>query len=702
MRGPLRVLVVGEWVEGAVGQTLSEAGFEAACEAVADEPAFIAALARPGWDLVLARHPSLPLSAPRVLELVAGDHAELPVVVVADAPPDPEAEDLVALMRAGARDCLLPHALGELGRVVARELGRSVERRARAEAERRRRAELEHYRALVEEIPALTYVARPDAMASRSYLSPQLESMLGFVPADWLAASDAWARQIHPEDRERVLAEFRRCCAEGAPFACEYRMLDRDGREVWWRDEGRVLRDERGRPRFVRGFAQDVTERRLAEQALRHLRHYDQLTGLPNRVLLAERLGRALGDGTGQARPLALLMLSLDRFREVNATFGHHNGDLVIKEVATRLCDVLGGAEWAARLRGDEFAALLPGADAALAEHVAAKVLKALERPFIVEKLPIEVGASLGICVAPQHGQEAELLLRRGDMAVQAARRAGGGCLTYSERCDPYDPDRLALLGELRRGLEAGQLLLHYQPKVDLETRSVIGVEALLRWRRPRHGLVPPGQFIPLAEQGGLIKPLTRWVLGEALNQCRTWEHAGRPMPVAVNLSARDLQDPHLVDGLSELLAARGLPPQRLQLELTESAMMADPAHAADVLCALDERGVRLSIDDFGTGYSSLAYLGKLPVSELKIDRSFVMGMATHGSKDTTIVRSTAQLGHHLGLKVVAEGVENGDVLERLHNLGCDAAQGYYIAHPMSADDLGGWLAQSRWRASAN
>jgi EAL domain-containing protein (putative c-di-GMP-specific phosphodiesterase class I) len=230
----------------------------------------------------------------------------------------------------------------------------------------------------------------------------------------------------------------------------------------------------------------------------------------------------------------------------------------------------------------------------------------------------------------------------------------------------------------------------------------VIGVEALLRWRRPRHGLVPPGQFIPLAEQGGLIKPLTRWVLGEALNQCRTWEHAGRPMPVAVNLSARDLQDPHLVSGLSELLAARGLPPQRLQLELTESAMMADPAHAADVLCALDARGVRLSIDDFGTGYSSLAYLGKLPVSELKIDRSFVMGMATHGSKDTTIVRSTAQLGHHLGLKVVAEGVENGDVLERLHNLGCDAAQGYYIAHPMSADDLGGWLAQSRWCAAAN
>jgi diguanylate cyclase (GGDEF)-like protein len=400
---------------------------------------------------------------------------------------------------------------------------------------------------------------------------------------------------------------------------------------------------------------------------------------------------------------VAVLLVDLDGFREVNNTLGHQNGDLVIQEVGARLGDVLGDADRVARVRGDEFALLLPDADAALAQQVAGKVLKALEQPIMVERLPIEMGASIGIAVSPGHGLETESLLRKADLAMQAAKKRRSGSMVYSAACDPYNPRGLVLLGELRRALESEQLLLHYQPKVDLKSNAVIGAEALVRWRHPKRGLVPPNDFIALAEQGGLIKRLTRWVLGEAVGQCDAWRRGGTRLPVSVNLSARNLQDVQLLDEVPELLTRLKLEPDLLELEITETAVMADAPRAMETLRGLRAYGVGLAVDDFGTGYSSLVYLRKLPVNQLKIDKSFVIGMAAREQEDEIIVRSTTDLGHHLGLQVVAEGVEDRPTFDRLSLLGCDAAQGFYMARPMTAPDLGMWLRQSQWHiARAN
>jgi diguanylate cyclase (GGDEF)-like protein len=407
--------------------------------------------------------------------------------------------------------------------------------------------------------------------------------------------------------------------------------------------------------------------------------------------MLLERLQAALADPKGEA-PLALLILALDRLREIRNTLGHQSGEVVVRELAERLAALLGEKDRVARLRGDEFAVLLPGADARLAQQVGLTMLKALEAPFVVEKLSIEVGGRVGIALAPAHGRDAEVLLRRADIAVAAAKEDYSGCLVYSAECDPYDPLALSLLGELRRALEADQLMLHYQPKVDLRSRSVIGAEALLRWHHPKRGPIGPQQFIPLAEQGGLIRPLTRWVLKEAVGQCHAWQQQGRALPVAVNLSARNLLDPHLADEVAGLLESSHLAPGDLLLELTESAVMADPIHSAATLRRLKDQRVKLSIDDFGTGYSSLTYLRTLPVSELKIDKSFVLGIKGDSDEDTVIVRSTTDLGHNLGLSVVAEGVESNRTLELLTSFGCDAAQGFFIARPMSGQALSQWL----------
>jgi diguanylate cyclase (GGDEF)-like protein len=406
-----------------------------------------------------------------------------------------------------------------------------------------------------------------------------------------------------------------------------------------------------------------------------------------------------LAEAARTGQPLALLILALDRFREIGNTLGHHNADVIVRELAARLGEVLGTSDRVARLRGDEFGVLLPDADASLAGQMAAQTLNALEKPFIVQELPIEISASVGMAIAPEHGAEAELLLRRADVAVQAARKLGGGAsVVYSKEHEPHDPSRLALLSELRQALEANELLLHYQPKVDLKKRTVIGAEALLRWPHPRRGLVPPADFIPLAEQTGLMRPLTRWVLQRAMVETKSFERAGRGLPVAVNVSARNLYDTEILDDVADALLTNGMSADRLQVEVTESAVMADAGRAAAVLGGLTRRGIEVSIDDFGIGNSSLTLLRRLPVGELKIDRSFVSGMVGNGGEDTAIVRSTADLAHNLGLTVVAEGVEDQWTLDALSDLGCDYAQGFYVARPMAPGDLVRWLGQSPWR----
>ena len=322
--------------------------------------------------------------------------------------------------------------------------------------------------------------------------------------------------------------------------------------------------------------------------------------------------------------------------------------------------------------------------------RAAERIAQALDRPVILEGHPFEVGASIGVALAPEHGEDATTLLRRADVAMYTAKNASDPYAVYQPDQDQHSPRRLALIGELRQAIADGQLLLHYQPKVDLGSGCFGGVETLVRWQHPTHGMIPPDQFIPLAEHTGLIKPLTHWVLDAALRQCRAWHDEGLDLRVAVNLSARLLTDPGVVDLITELLHARGVEARWLEIEITESAVMADPVGALTILTRLHDMGIRLSIDDFGTGYSSLSYLKRLPVDEIKIDKSFVLEMPTNGD-DETIARSIIDLGHNLGLRVVAEGVEDDATWAQLATMGRDVAQGYFISRPIPAPELTRW-----------
>jgi len=437
-------------------------------------------------------------------------------------------------------------------------------------------------------------------------------------------------------------------------------------------------------------------ERARAEEAVRHQATHDALTDLPNRAFLHERVIATLDAAAPSARSLALLLLDLDHFKEVNDTFGHEQGDALLREVAARLRGAVRVGDTVARLGGDEFAVLLPGADAAGATRVVADLHAALDTPLQVEGQALRVGASVGIALGPVHGADGPTLLRRADVAMYVAKRARTGHAVYDPAQDQHSPARLALVGELRAAIEQGALTLHYQPQVDLGNGRVCGVESLVRWPHPERGLIPPDAFIPLAEQTGLIAPLTEWVLGEAMRQARAWQRAGLLLAVSVNLSMWNLHDPTLPDRVAALLREHGLSPAWLRLELTESALMADAERALAVLTRLAALGVGLAVDDFGAGYSSLAYLKKLPVNELKIDKGFVRELATDAT-DAAIVTSTVALGHALGLRVVAEGIEDRATWEALVGMGCDTAQGYYLSRPLPADALAQWLRDSAW-----
>jgi diguanylate cyclase (GGDEF)-like protein len=423
-----------------------------------------------------------------------------------------------------------------------------------------------------------------------------------------------------------------------------------------------------------------------------HQALHDALTDLPNRTLFHDRVHQALTAARREHVPSAVMIMDLDRFKEVNDTLGHASGDELLKQVGIRLRESLRESDTVARLGGDEFGVLLPKVlDSAAAVAVARKLRTTLEEPFTIHGLALQMEASIGIALYPDHGTDVQSLLQRADVAMYVAKEHPAGCEVYARERDAYSPDRLTLLTELRRAIDRGQLVLHYQPKVDLRTGGIHGVEALVRWKHPERGMVPPDEFIPPAQKTGVIGPLTMFVLDEALRQCRNWALQGLDLCVAVNLSTRNLLDVHLPDTVGELLSRWEVSPSLLELEITESTILADPVRAMQILSRLDEMGVRLAIDDFGTGYSSLAYLKRLPVDELKIDKSFILGMED-SENDAVIVRSTIDLGRNLGLRVVAEGVETSTAWNRLASLGCDIAQGYYLSRPIPAAELTEWI----------
>ncbi|MGW7354268.1 bifunctional diguanylate cyclase/phosphodiesterase [Streptomyces sp. Z26] len=426
--------------------------------------------------------------------------------------------------------------------------------------------------------------------------------------------------------------------------------------------------------------------RARAEEQLR-----DPLTGLPNRLWLMERAWSALDDADRAGTRSALVLIDLDRFRSVNDTLGHLAGDRLLLQIADRLRTALPRGAEAARLGGDEFAVLLPATDSTTsAQRVARSLVSALGSPLDLDGLTLVLEASAGVAVFPEHALEAEGLLRRADVAMYEAKRDRTGVEVYEAARDGNTPDRLGLLADLRRALDAGEVELHYQPKVGFDGR-VAGLEALVRWTHPERGKVPPDEFIAIAETSGLMPQLTEYVLETALGQVAHWRRNGLTVPVAVNVSPRDVHSPGFAGSVAARLARHGVPPGALQLEITEHVLLEDPQRAADTLAGLTGHGVKMSLDDFGTGYSSLVHLRRLPVSELKIDRSFVARLAVD-AEDAEIVRCTVDLAHSLGLLVVAEGVEDDETWERLRDLGCDAVQGWLVAAAMPPPEATAWL----------
>ena len=441
--------------------------------------------------------------------------------------------------------------------------------------------------------------------------------------------------------------------------------------------------------------------RRQAEEN-KHLALHDALTGLPNRTLFQERVEQAIRvcrrDGSG----LAVMLMDLDRFKEINDALGHHNGDQLLAEIGLRLRALLRDSDTVARLGGDEFAILLPVVNTQEATiKVVDSLLGSFEAPFDLQELTLKVEASIGIATFPDHGTNAGALMRHADVAMYAAKESRLGYQMYQSDRDEHTRDRLALVEELREAIRQDEFVLHYQPKIDLTTDRVVGVEALVRWMHPEQGMIPPDTFIPLAEHTGLIRPLTMWVLDEALQQARRWAEAGIDLTIAVNLSMRNLFDLEVPALIAAKMERWGVHPSKLELEITETSIAADPIRSTKVLNELHEMGVILSIDDFGTGHSSLSRIKRLPVSEIKIDRAFVMNMG-NDENDAVIVHSTIDLGRNLGMKVVAEGVEDRASLNKLIALGCDVAQGYFISRPLPANELIDWCrdyAQKRFIA---
>jgi diguanylate cyclase (GGDEF)-like protein/PAS domain S-box-containing protein len=530
------------------------------------------------------------------------------------------------------------------------------------------------------------------------------ERVLGYTRAELVGTN--LGTYVTPAALQASQAATQRILpGEAAGTTFEQEFSSKSGEAVVLEVSSRVI-EENGRPVGVQGICRDITARKQAECELRRLselnRHqalHDDLTGLPNRAYFGQTVERAIAAAGRDGSQLAVLLMDLDRFKEINDTLGHRYGDLLLTELARRLESVIRACDSVARLGGDEFGILLCqlGDSEADLDTALERILAALDQPFPVDGLPLHVEASIGIARSPQNGGDVDTLLKRADVAMYVAKEGGLTHATYAAELDHHDTASLTLLSELPRALRDHELVLRYQPKLDVRTGELAGIEALTTWQHPTRGLIMPGEFVPAAEKTGLIQPFTRYVLDEALGQVTRWEREGHRVDVAVNLSMRNLHDIALPEDVERLLEKWALPGERLTLEITESAIVSDPTRTAGVINRLKDLGVGVSIDDFGTGYTSLAYLARLAITQLKIDRSFVLTMDTDAD-DAAIVRSIITLGHDLNLEVVAEGVETRAIYDQLAQLGCDTIQGYWLSYPLSADAVGEWLTRAAER----
>lgn len=493
---------------------------------------------------------------------------------------------------------------------------------------------------------------------------------------------------IAPASRKDFIALTKRVF-DGGKGTLEFEIIGLKGSHRWLETHAVPLRDTQGHITALLSVTRDITERKAATEHIQHLAHYDALTDLPNRALLHERLRQAIHLAQRQSKPIAVMFLDLDRFKHVNDSLGHQAGDRLLVEVARRLQTCVRSSDTLARLGGDEFVLVLAGVTCTSdATQVVQKVFTVLQLPFLLEGRELTITPSIGISLFPDDGSNADELIRNADAAMYQAKEAGRSTFHfYTADMNARAMDLLALEAALRRALERDELVLFYQPKIELTSGRMIGVEALIRWQHPEWGLVSPARFIPLAEETGLILPIGDWALREACRQAVTWRDQGRPLTVAVNLAARQFRQPGLVARVAATLTETGIDPAMLELEITESAMMHDPQQVTETLSELKRIGVRIAIDDFGTGYSSLGYLKHFPVDVLKIDQTFIRDAPTH-PHDATIVRVIIDMARALNLQVIAEGVETAAHLAFVQNMGCDLAQGYHFAKPMPANEL--------------
>ena len=553
----------------------------------------------------------------------------------------------------------------------------------------------ERYRSMVENGPAITYIDGVDDTASTLYISPQVERILGYSPQEWRNDAELWPRILHPDDRTRALAENERHNETGEPFQMEYRLLAKDGRVVWVHDEATIVRDDRGVPRYSHGVMVDISDRKGAEEQVVFRAYHDELTGLPSQAMFEELLELSVSRAARHDGAVAVLCVDLDDFRLVNDSLGHDAGDGILRLVAERLREATRETDLVARRGGDRFLMLLADLDrgetgeaaAIRAEAVAQRIRDSLAAPFEQEGTELYVQASVGISLFPQDAEDAASLQRNAEAAMFEAKKSGNTGYVVSARGAYDSAAKLQFVTRLRKAVDAQRWMLHYQPVVRLDTGRMTGVEALIRWIEPDGTIVPPNDFIPLAEELGLIEVIGDWVVREVVFQYRAWRELDIDLEVGFNLSPRQFWQPDLAERIVAQIHGADVDPSRVMVEVTESSAMMDPDRAQVILDGLHDAGLAIAIDDFGTGYSSLSRLRTMPVKVLKIDRSFVSNVHAD-PQSASIVTAFLELARGLGMTTLAEGIETPEELAFLRQRGCELGQGFLFSRPVPPEEI--------------
>jgi diguanylate cyclase (GGDEF)-like protein/PAS domain S-box-containing protein len=553
----------------------------------------------------------------------------------------------------------------------------------------------ERYRSMVENGPAITYIDGVDDTASTIYISPQVERILGYSPQEWRNDGELWPRILHPDDRTRALAENERHNETGEPFLMEYRLIAKDGGVVWVHDEATIVRDERGVPRYSHGVMVDISDRKGAEEQVVFRAYHDELTGLPSQAMFDELLDLSVSRADRHDGAVAVLCVDIDDFRLVNDSLGHDAGDGILRLVAERLREATRETDLVARRGGDRFLMLLADLDrgetgeaaAIRAEAVAQRIRDSLDAPFDVGGTELYVRASVGISLFPQDAEDAASLQRNAEAAMFEAKKSGSTGYVVSARGAFDSAAKLQFVTRLRKAVDSQRWMLHYQPVVELETGRMAGVEALIRWVEPDGTIVPPNEFIPLAEELGLIEVIGDWVVRELVFQYQAWRELDIDLEVGFNLSPRQFWQPDLAERIVAQIHGADVDPARVMVEVTESSAMMDPDRAQVILDGLHDAGLSIAIDDFGTGYSSLSRLRTMPVKVLKIDRTFVSNVH-EDPQSASIVSAFLELARGLGMTTLAEGIETPEELAFLRQRGCQLGQGFLFSRPVPPEEI--------------